>query len=93
MKARDHPFTVPVGDLLAIDSKLNKRQELAKEVYQKEKAEGKSDAEALQVCREATSIHDEVEEQIEKKVEPNATTRRKTNLTKNICYFYKNKLI
>ena len=59
-RKRDHSFTVPLGDLLTIASKLNERQALAKEVYQKEKSEGKSDAEAMQVVTAVSKVADEV---------------------------------
>ena len=59
---RDHSFTVPLGDLFTIASKLNERQALAKEVYQKEKSEGKSDAEAMQVVTAVSKVADELEE-------------------------------
>lgn len=63
----DDSFTVPVGDLITVASTLSPNEELAKTIFDVEKEQGTSDAEALQITQE-TAVIAEVTKRTEQKI-------------------------
>ena len=63
----DDSFTVPFGDLITVASTLSPNEELAKTIFDVEKEQGTSDAEALQITQE-TAVIAEVTKRTEQKI-------------------------
>lgn len=73
----DESFSIPLGDLISFVSTLTPKEELAKAVFDAEKEQGKSNAEALQTTKETAAIA-EVATKADRKV----AQRRKSAVAK-----------